>query len=88
MNENKTLNDICIDFQQDFINLFNNEQNIPFVLKYYLVKDIWENIQSTKTRMDIESKQKIKLPKQQLNLQTGEVREISDEDQKEETEEM
>lgn len=54
----KTLNDYCIEFQQNVIDLFNNEQNLPFILKYYLIKDIWENIQSTKTKMDIDSKSK------------------------------
>jgi hypothetical protein len=28
----------CYDFKENIINIFNNEQSIPFLLKYYLVK--------------------------------------------------
>ena len=73
MNENKTLNDYCVEFQQKIIDLFNNEQNLPFVLKYYLIKDIWENIQTTKTKMDIETGSKMKSTvTKTVNFETGE----------------
>ena len=85
MDNNKTLNDYCIEFQQNIIDLFNNEQNLPFVLKYYLIKDVWDNIQSTKTKMDIETRSKMQtIVKQTVNLETGEVTE----EEIEETEEM
>lgn len=90
MNENKTLNDYCIDFQQKIIDLFNNEQNLPFVLKYYLVKDVWENVQSTKTKMDIDTRSKMKVPDiiQTLDLETGQTTTKEVYDNNEETEEM
>lgn len=56
---NKTLNDYCNEFQQLIIDNFNEEQHLPFILKYYLIKEIWENIQSTKTKMDMESRAKM-----------------------------
>lgn len=85
MNDNKTLNDYCNEFQQLIIDDFNNEQNLPFVLKYYLIKDIWENIQSTKTKMDMESRAKmVKVIKQTTDSETGEIIE----EEIKETEEM
>ena len=84
MDKNKTLNDYCFEFQQNIIDLFNNEQNLPFILKYYLIKDIWDNIQSTKTKMDMETRSKIKIPPivQQVSIDTDTEEEIK------ETEEM
>lgn len=76
MNENKTLNDYCVEFQQNIIDLFNNEQNLPFVLKYYLIKDVWDNIQSTKTKMDIETRSKMQTTvTKTVDLETGETTE-------------
>ena len=76
MDNNKTLNDYCIEFQQNIIDLFNNEQNLPFVLKYYLIKDVWENIQSTKTKMDIDTRSKMQSTvTKTANFETGEVTE-------------
>ncbi len=50
MNE---LNLLCFKFQQDMVNIFNNSQ-IPFLLKYYLLKQIWENAESQKFKIDME----------------------------------
>ena len=52
MEENKSFEEICYDFQKRVIETFNNEQNIPFLLKYYLLRDIWMNIESHKMQMD------------------------------------
>lgn len=85
MNENKTLNDYCVEFQQNIIDLFNDEQNLPFVLKYYLIKDVWDNIQSTKTKMDIETRSKMQTTvTKTVDLETGE----TTEEETKETEEM
>ena len=47
-------NEICFKFQQEIVDIFNKEQNIPFLLKYYLIKDIWDNITTTKMKNDME----------------------------------
>lgn len=49
----KTFNDICFQFQQNFIDLFNNETLIPFLLKYYLINDIWKQILNHKEQLKI-----------------------------------
>lgn len=43
-------NQLCYDFQNKILNVFNEEQNIPFLLKYYLFKEIWENVEQVVTR--------------------------------------
>lgn len=43
-------NEKCFKFQQDFINFFN-EQDLPFLLKYYLLNQIWEDILLNKKRL-------------------------------------
>lgn len=42
----------CYVFQKRIIDIFNKEENIPFLLKYYLFKDIWESIQQNKFFID------------------------------------
>ncbi len=54
MEKEKTLEDICFEFQQSLIDIFNNEKNIPFLLKYYLIEEIWNNIQNHKQTIDME----------------------------------
>lgn len=54
----KNLNDTCFEFQQKIVDIFNNEQQIPFILKYYLFKDIWKIIDSNKMNIDIETHSK------------------------------
>lgn len=51
--KNKTLEEICFEFQQKFLNIFNEEQKIPFLLKYYLTKEIWESIEKRKIEIDM-----------------------------------
>lgn len=43
-------NQLCYDFQNKILDVFNEEQNIPFLLKYYLFKEIWENVEQAVTR--------------------------------------
>ena len=51
-------NQICYNFQKDIINIFNQQTNIPFLLKYYLLKDIWDGIEKYKIELDINNQQK------------------------------
>ena len=59
MKEEKTFDEICYNFQKKIVDIFNNEEQIPFILKYYLMKDIWTNIEQLKMKddMSIRSKQ-------------------------------
>ena len=43
-------NQLCYDFQSKILDTFNNEQQIPFLLKYYLFKEIWENVERAVVR--------------------------------------
>ena len=52
--ENNSFENICYEFQTKLINIFNEEQQIPFLLKYYLLKEIWENVETGKLRLDAE----------------------------------
>lgn len=47
---------VCYNFQKKIINVFNEQENIPFQLKFYLFKDIWKIIKETKARKDYETK--------------------------------
>ena len=58
-NNNLNLNDICYSFQKNIISIFNDQQRIPFLLKYYLVKDIWNNIEQNKLNIDMKVRQKL-----------------------------
>lgn len=51
--EEKSFEDICFEFQEKIVNIFNNEENIPFLMKYYLVKEIWDNVQENKLKVDM-----------------------------------
>ncbi len=46
----------CYIFQKKIIDIFNEEENIPFLLKYYLFKDIWEKVQQNKFLIDGENR--------------------------------
>ena len=45
MNTEKTFEESCYDFQQEIINTVNNERNLPFLIKYFIIKEIWEDVQ-------------------------------------------
>lgn len=59
-NENKkSLEEIGYDFQKSIMDTFNNNE-LPFLLKYYLLKDIWASIENYKMRLDQEVQTKNK----------------------------
>lgn len=59
-NENKkSLEEIGYDFQKSIMDTFNNNE-LPFLLKYYLLKDIWASIENYKMRLDQEIQTKNK----------------------------
>ena len=48
------INTICYNFQKKIIDDFNTQEDIPFILKFYLFKDIWEMIEQNKQLQDRE----------------------------------
>ena len=56
MEKEKTFNDICFEFQQTLIDVFNKEEDIPFLLKYYLMKEVWDSVQKNKMTIDKETR--------------------------------
>ena len=56
--EQKGFEDICFEFQQALIDVFNNEENIPFLLKYYLMKEVWDSVQENKLEVDMKVREK------------------------------
>lgn len=52
MNIEKTFEESCYDFQQEIINIVNNEKNLPFLVKYFLIKEIWEDVKTQKNKID------------------------------------
>lgn len=42
----------CFKFKNLIVQIFNEENNIPFLMKYYLFKDVWEEIQKVKNKND------------------------------------
>ena len=74
MNMEKPFEEKCYDFQQNLINVFNNEQDFPFLIKYFLIKEIWEDIQNQKNKMNEEMYNKIQNQQlQQENLSKSEI---------------
>lgn len=53
---NKDFNIICLNFQQKIINVFNEEQKIPFLMKFFLFKQIWKIIKKQKIQNEIEAR--------------------------------
>lgn len=50
----KSFDLICYNFQQKIIDIFNEQENIPFQLKYFLFKEIWKIIKEAKIKKDYE----------------------------------
>jgi len=50
----KSFDEICYEFQQKITDIFNEERYIPFLMKYYLIKDIWDKIQEHKIQTNME----------------------------------
>lgn len=61
----KSFEDICFEFQQKIVETFNEEKNISFLMKYYLMKEIWDNIQENKLKIDMQVREN-HLPKAQV----------------------
>lgn len=65
-------NMICFNFQEKIVNIFNEEDNIPFLIKYYLFKDVWKTVKSKKQEIDINiqllKKQEKKILKKEIPL--------------------
>lgn len=59
MDNKKTFEEACYDFQKKMIEAFNDENNIPFLLRYYLLKEIWEDIEKYKITMNQEMQAKM-----------------------------
>lgn len=53
MNE-KDYNLLCYNFQQKIINIFNQEQ-LPFLVKFFLLKQVWKIIKKHKKQNDYEA---------------------------------
>ena len=49
---NDDLNLICKNFQNNLVNVFNNENNLPFILKYYLMQQVWQTVKQKKQEND------------------------------------
>lgn len=65
-------NVICSNFQEKIVNVFNEENNIPFLIKYYLFKDVWKTVKNKKQEIDINiqllKKQEKKILKKEIPL--------------------
>lgn len=68
MNE---LNLLCYKFQKEIVDSFN-ETEIPFLLKYYLFKQIWEIIDEKKTQIQVTTESYILNGEQSKNSQEEE----------------
>lgn len=64
-----SFNLICYDFQQKIIDIFNEQDKIPFQLKYFLFKEVWKIIKETKIKNDYEIQ--ILKSKQQKSISTS-----------------
>lgn len=72
----KDFNVVCYDFQKKIIDTFNNEKSIPFLMKYYLFKDIWESVHDKKAELEIaiksqEPQEQTIIPLDGLNEEEG-----------------
>lgn len=76
----KSFEDICFEFQQKFLDIFNEEKNIPFLMKYYLVKEIWDSIEKNKFQIDMQVRENHPPKVRAINLEDGSEEEIEDEE--------
>lgn len=44
---------ICLNFQEKIIEVFNEEKKLPFLIKFYLFKQIWKVIKKEKEKVNI-----------------------------------
>ena len=66
MNTEKTFEESCYDFQQEIINTVNNERNLPFLVKYFIIKEIWEDVKNQKRKIDDDIYNKKRQEQQQM----------------------
>lgn len=45
------INEKSLNFQRKLITLINEQQELPFLLKYFLIKEIWEQTERTKQQI-------------------------------------
>lgn len=69
MNTEKTFEESCYDFQQEIINTVNNERNLPFLVKYFIIKEIWEDVQIQKRKIDDDIYDKKRQREQEMQQQ-------------------
>ena len=75
----KSFEDVCFEFQQKFLDIFNEENNIPFLMKYYLVKEIWDSIEKNKFQIDMRVRENHPPKTHVINLEDGSEEEIENE---------
>ena len=66
MNTEKTFEESCYDFQQEIINTVNDERNLPFLVKYFIIKEIWEDVKNQKRKIDDDIYNKKRQEQQQM----------------------
>lgn len=49
------INEKSLNFQRKLVALINEQQEIPFLLKYFLIKEIWEQTERTKQQLLIQT---------------------------------
>lgn len=45
------INEKSLNFQRKLITLINEQQEIPFLLKYFLIKEVWEQAERTRQQL-------------------------------------
>lgn len=45
------INEKSLNFQRKLIALINEQQELPFLLKYFLIKEIWEQTERTRQQL-------------------------------------
>lgn len=68
--DNNDFNIECLIFQQKIVKIFN-EQKIPFLMKFYLFKQIWKEIKKQKRQYDIQIYSKKFQKEQTLSTSTS-----------------
>ena len=59
---NQKIDMLCLNFQAEIVETFNKYNSIPFILKYYLFKQIWQKIEQEKMRNDYRAGQQQQQP--------------------------
>ena len=59
------INEKSLNFQRKLVTLINEQQEIPFLLKYFLIKEIWEQTERTKQQLLMQTNLKEKDKKEE-----------------------